>query len=164
LKPKLSSSITAIDPTGAALSHLHVAYSRDDSSDVQAQPHDRPRILLVEDDFLIAMEVEMALAQAGFFVVTASSAEEALSMGALHRPALAVMDIRLQGPRDGVDAALDLLREHGIRCIFATAHGDPDIGRRAQPASPLAWLQKPYTTMSLIEAIEKALRELKSVQ
>jgi FixJ family two-component response regulator len=85
-------------------------------------------------------------------------------MCALHRPALAVMDVRLHGARDGVDAALDLFREHGIRSIFATAHGDQETSRRARPASPLAWLQKPYTTTSLIEAIEKALGELKTVQ
>jgi two-component system, response regulator PdtaR len=162
-KPR-TSSVGSVDRSTSALARLHVAYSRDEASGVERQAQDRPRILVVEDDFLIAMEAEMALTQAGFAVVTASSAEEALSMGALHHPALAVMDIRLLGARDGVDAALDLLREHGIRSIFATAHRDPDISRRAQPASPLAWLQKPYTTKSLIEAIEKALRELKPVQ
>ena len=164
MKEKLGPSVSPIDRSAPPLNRLYVAYSRDDASDVQRQPQERPTILVVEDDFLIAMEVEMALAQAGFTVVTATSAEEALSMSALHHPALAVMDIRLHGPRDGVDAAIDLYREHGIRSIFASAHGDQEITRRVQPASPLAWLQKPYTTTSLIEAIDKALRELKPIQ
>src|SRR3954464_7576260 len=161
MKEKLAVPAAPIDHSAPALSRLNVAYSRADTSDVQPKPQQGPTILVVEDDFLIAMEVEMALTQAGFTVVTASSAEEALSMGALHRPALAVMDIRLHGTRDGVDAAIDLYREQGIRSIFASAHGDQEITRRVQPALPLAWLQKPYTTKSLIEAIEKALRELK---
>jgi len=59
-----------------------------------------------------------------------------------------------------VECALELHRLHGVRSIFATAHSDQDISRRAAPARPLGWLQKPYTMTSLIEAIDKALDEL----
>jgi DNA-binding NarL/FixJ family response regulator len=117
--------------------------------------------LLVEDDFLIAMQIEAAFAGAGLELAgTASTAEEAVAMAAVHRPVLAIMDVRLAGKRDGIDAACDLFREHGIRCIFATAHHDPDTSRRAAPAHPLGWLQKPYTMASLIEAVRAAFGEL----
>lgn len=135
--------------------------SRDDETGHARLGQRRGAILVVEDDFLIAMEVESALAGAGLEVSgTASSVDEALDLAELRRPTLAIMDVRLAGGRDGVECALELLRLHGVRSIFATAHSDQDISRRAAPARPLGWLQKPYTMTSLIEAIDKALDEL----
>jgi two-component system, response regulator PdtaR len=72
-----------------------------------------------------------------------------------------VMDIRLAGRRDGVDAAAELFRELGIRCIFATAHDDQRTRSRAEPFAPLGWLAKPYTMASLIDYVRRALREMK---
>jgi FixJ family two-component response regulator len=70
------------------------------------------------------------------------------------------MDIRLAGARDGVDAAVEIFRELGLRAVFATAHSDTAVRRRAEPASPLGWLQKPYTTLSLVEAVRRAVKDL----
>jgi DNA-binding NarL/FixJ family response regulator len=118
-------------------------------------------ILLVEDDYLIAMQVEIALSEAGFELAgIAASADEAIEIAVAHHPALAIMDIRLAGKRDGIDAALELFRNHDIRCIFATAHSDPDTSKRAEPAQPLGWLQKPYTMASLVDEVQRALEEL----
>lgn len=114
-------------------------------------------IMVVEDDFLIAMQMEDALTQAGFEVVLASSGEEALAIAGERKPALTVMDIRLPGTLDGVDAALALFRTHGLHSIFATAHSDPDIRARAAPAQPAGWLVKPYTMPSLLSAVRAAL-------
>jgi DNA-binding NarL/FixJ family response regulator len=70
------------------------------------------RILVVEDDFLIALQTEAALTEAGFSVVgIAATAEEAIALAREQRPFLAVMDIRLAGERDGIDAAGELFRE-----------------------------------------------------
>ena len=63
------------------------------------------------------------------------------------------MDIRLAGRRDGVEAALKLFRSFGIRSIFASAHADPDTLKRAAPASPIGWLQKPYPADVLLRLI-----------
>ena len=121
------------------------------------------RILVVEDDFLVAMQIEAALAEAGFAVAgTAASAEEAVALAGSHNPTLIVMDIRLAGTRDGVDAALEIHRALGLRCIFASAHTDSEMRRRAAPAEPLGWLQKPYSMFSLVEAIRSALRTLQA--
>jgi DNA-binding NarL/FixJ family response regulator len=112
------------------------------------------RILIVEDDFLIAMQAESALIDAGFIIIgIATTAEEALVVATEGRQDVVIMDIRLAGARDGVDAAGDLFRELGLRCIFATAHDDQNVRNRAQPYSPLGWLTKPYTMASLTSVV-----------
>jgi DNA-binding NarL/FixJ family response regulator len=116
------------------------------------------RLLIVEDDFLIAMEAEAALSEAGFSVLdVASTAEEAFALARQHQPEVVVMDIRLAGQRDGIDAAGDLYRELGLRCIFATAHDDQLTRARAEPYGPLGWLTKPYTMASLVRLVRAAL-------
>lgn len=109
------------------------------------------RILIVEDEFLIAMELEYRLMEAGIEVVgTAVTAEEAIAIAKSEKPDLAIMDIRLAGRRDGVDAAIELFSSYGIRSIFASAHADLDTRKRAAPASPIGWLQKPYPVEELL--------------
>jgi two-component system, response regulator PdtaR len=116
------------------------------------------RVLIVEDDFLIAMQTESALTDAGFHVVgIATTAEEAIELTREHRPQIAVMDIRLAGRRDGIEAAGELFRNFGVRCVFATAHDDQRTRERAQPFAPLGWLAKPYTMASLITLVRQAI-------
>lgn len=118
-----------------------------------------PCILLVEDDFLVGMEMETGLEAAGYEVAgVAATAEEAIALAAARRPALAVMDIRLAGDRDGVEAAVEIFRSFGIRSIFASAHGDAQVRARAEAARPLAWVAKPYRLETLLKAVEDALR------
>jgi len=120
------------------------------------------RLLIVEDDHLVAMEMESVLLGAGFEVTgIAATAEGALRQARSAKPDLALMDIRLAGARDGVDAALDLFRQMGVRCVFATAHHDKNTQLRAQPAQPLGWLSKPYQPGALLQAVRTALSVLK---
>jgi DNA-binding NarL/FixJ family response regulator len=115
-------------------------------------------VLIVEDDFLIGMQTENALMDAGIAVIgIASTAEEAVLLARQHKPVLAVMDIRLAGQRDGVEAAGELFRELGVRCIFATAHDDLRTRSRAEPFAPLGWLAKPYTMASLIALVRQSI-------
>jgi DNA-binding NarL/FixJ family response regulator len=138
-----------------------LVFARDDVSGSDKRPAEPARIVIVEDDFLVAAQMEAALADAGFAIAgIATSADEVLQLAASQRPALVVMEIRLDGPRDGIDAALELFRVHRIRCIFATAHHDQHARRRAKPAAPLGWLPKPYTMPSLVEMVRQALRQL----
>lgn len=120
------------------------------------------RVLIVEDDFLIAMQTEFALTSAGFEVVgPATTAEEAVALAGETQPTLAVMDIRLASARDGIDAARQLYEDFAIRCIFATAHDDAHTRRRAEPYAPLGWLPKPYTMASLVAVVAEALALLR---
>jgi DNA-binding NarL/FixJ family response regulator len=128
------------------------------------EPERKPgpvRVLVVEDDFLIAMQTEAALRDAGFHVIgPAATAEEAIVLATDERPLLAVMDVRLASRRDGIDAARELFRDLDIRCIFATAHDDARTRERAEPYAPLGWLPKPYTMASLVALVAEALSRL----
>ena len=112
------------------------------------------RILVVEDDYFIAADLEYRLTEAGFAVVgVAASADEAVALAESGTPRLAIMDIRLAGQRDGVDAAIELFDRLGVPSIFVTAHGDEQTRRRAARAKPLGWLQKPYAPDSLVRTV-----------
>jgi two-component system, response regulator PdtaR len=126
------------------------------------RPREPDSVLIIEDDLLIASQIEATLTEAGFDVVgVATNGEEALELAAAHPPDLAITDLRLAGDGDGVDVALSLFRSHGIRCIFASAYTDDEAQQRAEPAAPLAWLQKPYSMASLTAAVRRALHELR---
>jgi len=125
-----------------------------------ATSHPAPRILVVEDDYFVAIDLEDGLREAGMQVLgPVSTAEAALALAHAERPILAVMDIRLAGQKDGIEAALELYRELGIRCIFASAHVEPPYRQRAAAAAPLGWVQKPYTIGTVVAAVKKALPE-----
>ena len=125
------------------------------------RPTDSPCILLVEDDFLVGLEVEAGLEEAGYEVAgVATTAEEALELAESRRPALVVMDIRLASERDGIDAALEIFRTLGIRSLFASAHVDAQVRARAEAARPLGWVAKPYRVETLLAAVGEALNEV----
>jgi two-component system, response regulator PdtaR len=125
-------------------------FAANDAGGSCIQTANLPRLLIVEDDLLIASQMEFALNEAGFEVLAVlTTGEEALQIAGTVHPDLAVMDIRLAGERDGVDTAIELFRSYGIRCIFASAYSDQEARRRAEIACPLGWLQKPYTMQAL---------------
>lgn len=134
-----------------------------DRNAFSSESNDAPRILIVEDEFIVSLEMETALAEAGFAVVgVANTADQAVQYAASERPDLVVMDIRLIGQRDGIDAAIEICRSTGIRCVFATAHRDAQTLARAEAASPLGWITKPYTRDMLVETVKRALLKLRS--
>ena len=149
------------EPLAAPWQWPQLAFAREDSRGADEQTEGQTRILVVEDDFLIATEMETALYEAGFDVAgVAASADEAVELAEAQNPALAVIDVRLGGERDGIDAAVEIFRKLRIRCIFATAYYDQHSVERARPAMPLGWLQKPYSKASLVNAVRRALKEL----
>lgn len=117
----------------------------------------RGRVLVVEDDYFVALTIEDILDKAGYAVLgPVPTAEEAISLAVEERPVLVLMDIRLAGEMDGVDAAIELAAQ-GIRCIFVTAHSDPGTKQRGEKASPYGWVEKPFSTAQLLNAISAAL-------
>lgn len=116
------------------------------------------RVLIVEDEYFVALEAEQCLEEAGFTVVgVADTAELALELARSEQPEIVVMDIRLSGTRDGVDAAIELRSQLDVPCIFATAHADAGTRKRAEKARACGWLQKPYSSNALIEVLNRAL-------
>lgn len=149
-------------PLGPSYWRRHVALAPYDRAESGIRAEQGSRILIVEDDLLVATEIEATLRDAGFEIAgIASTGEEALQLTQAELPTLAVMDIRIAGDRDGIDTALELFHSHGIRSIFASAHSDADSRRRAESAAPLGWLQKPYTMASLTAMVRAAVRELR---
>lgn len=119
------------------------------------------RVLIVEDDWPIATEIEAALLDAGYVVAgVAASAEEAIRQAEQSKPHVATMDVRLRGELDGVSAARELYRLFGLRCLFVSAYVDEPAKLRAAEASPLGWLQKPFVSADIVLAMRAALRRL----
>jgi DNA-binding NarL/FixJ family response regulator len=111
----------------------------------------------VEDDFFVATALENDLQEAGYEVVgTAATAEEAIKMAAERAPDLAIMDIRLAGSKDGIEAAIEILSLYRVPSIFATAHGDVETRSRAEKARPLGWVNKPYSVDVVLAVIRSA--------
>jgi len=115
-------------------------------------------VLVVEDNWLVALETESSLQDAGYNVLNiAVSAEEAVEMCREQRPDFILMDIRLAGERDGIDAAIEARQRFDIPAIFLSAHDDPTLSRRAEPARPLGWLTKPITPDQLSRRLDRLL-------
>ena len=114
------------------------------------------RVLIVEDEFYIALNVEASLTALGHSAVgIAVSGDEAVMLAERERPDVILMDIRLLGPRDGIDAAAEILSRFGIRSIFLTANSDPGTRGRAAAVNPIGFLEKPLTRKRLEAALSR---------
>jgi AmiR/NasT family two-component response regulator len=116
------------------------------------------RILVVEDESLVAMDLKRRLQRWGHEVLgPVATAEEALRIATAESPDLVLLDIRLQGEPDGTVVA-KLLRERGDPAIvFLTANSDDDTLARAKASEPHAFLLKPFRDRDLQIALEMAL-------
>jgi two-component system, response regulator PdtaR len=115
------------------------------------------RIGVVEDDVFIRLDIVTHLKSAGHNVVgTADSATGAVQMVGKETPDIVLMDVRLLGERDGIDAALEIWDRYGVRCLLVSANLDAATRAKAAPANPLGFLEKPYTPSGLLEAVASA--------
>jgi CheY-like chemotaxis protein len=119
----------------------------------------RPRVLVVEDQVLIALALSADLAGMGCDVVgRAASGEAAVEMARRLTPDTVVMDIHLVGRMDGIEAARIIKAESAPRLIFVTAYAEgPDRGRM-ESLKPVAILAKPYHPSELNLAINVSAR------
>lgn len=125
--------------------------------------HHPPHILIVEDQYFVAIDSEMHLKSAGFESSgLATTAAMAIDMATRNKPDLILMDIRLASRSDGVETAIEIYERLGIRCIFASGHADAKVRKDAQRAHPISWLDKPYTGEQLVAAVKSGLREVEN--
>ena len=104
------------------------------------------RILIAEDEFFISLDTKALLQHLGHIVVAiAVSADEAVRVAEKERPDVVLMDIRLIGARDGIDAAAEIHRRFSIPSIFVTANTDVATRTRAHALAPIGFLEKPLT-------------------
>ena len=118
----------------------------------------RDRILIVEDERIISLDLNRRLARAGYQVVdTVSTGPEAIETAERLRPDLILMDVRLGGDMDGVDAATEIRRRISIPVIFLTAYADEETIQRAKAAEPFGYVLKPFKERELYTTIDIAL-------
>jgi PAS domain S-box-containing protein len=115
-------------------------------------------IMVVEDEIVVAMEIEEKLKSIGYDVVAiCSSGEDAVSEIADRRPDLVLMDIRLDGELDGIQTAELIRRQHDVPVIYLTAYADDTTLNRAKLTEPFGYLVKPFSETELRTTIEVAL-------
>jgi CheY-like chemotaxis protein len=114
-------------------------------------------ILIVEDESLIASYIEEVLGESGLRIAgVAASGPEALSLAAENPPSLALVDIRLTGPIDGIELACLLRQKFGVPSIFLSGLIDAATTERARAAQPLGFLPKPFRPSQVFNAIQRA--------
>jgi DNA-binding NarL/FixJ family response regulator len=114
-------------------------------------------VLVVEDEFLIAQGICMQVEDIGLPVCgTAATADDAVAAALEHRPMIVLMDVRLQGLGDGVDAALAIHEHVGSKVIFVTGSREPATLDRIGMDHPAGVLFKPVSDRQLRTAIEAA--------
>lgn len=119
---------------------------------------EQTRILIVEDEAIIAMDLQETLAEAGYVVIaTVASGEEALTLCAKEIPDLVLMDVHLQGQLTGIETAQQLRENYAIPSVLLTAHYDPQTLAASQQAGVFAYLIKPYDQRELCATLTTAL-------
>jgi PAS domain S-box-containing protein len=119
----------------------------------------QPKILIVEDETIVAMDLAVTLRRLGYDVGgMVGTGAAAIETARAIKPDLILMDIRLRGPIDGIEAASVIRSEHDTPIVFLTAHADADTVERSKAASPHGYLVKPFDERALHRAVEIALR------
>jgi len=115
-------------------------------------------ILIVEDERIVARDLQVMLQQLGYSVpaIVATGADAIAKVAAL-RPDLVLMDIRLQGAIDGIEAATAILTQLDVPVIYLTAFTDEATRQRARQTAPYGYLVKPFDERTVQTTIEMAL-------
>jgi DNA-binding NarL/FixJ family response regulator len=116
------------------------------------------RVLIVEDEGLLAFVLADIVAGLGCEVVgVAASADQAVEAAEVLGPDVVLMDVNLDGPRDGIYAAVAIRQRLDARVIFVTASQDPATTERMLATRPEGILRKPYSSEQIADALEGAL-------
>jgi CheY-like chemotaxis protein len=117
-----------------------------------------PRALIVEDETLIAEELKERLSRLGFSVIAAvDTADEGIAIATSQHPDLVLMDIRLKGDKDGIQAATEIRRQIDVPIIYLTAYSDRHTVERAKASEHDAFILKPFQKRELQSTIEVAM-------
>ncbi len=118
----------------------------------------KKRILIVEDESIVRLDLESQLRRLGHAVVgSAVSGPEAVAKAAELKPDLVLMDVQLEGPMDGIEAAGQIRAAHGVPVVYLTAHAGMLSKQEQTPSAPC--VLKPFRTAELQSAILKALTD-----
>ncbi len=116
------------------------------------------RILIVEDEAIIGMELQARLIRQGYDVpLVVDTGIKAINKAGELQPDLILMDIFLKGDMDGIEAAEKIHQKHAVPIVFLTANTDKQTFERAKLSAPLGYIQKPFQENVLFSTIEIAL-------
>lgn len=125
--------------------------------------HHKERILIVEDDMIIAANISLQLTTLGYEVTGIESrGEEAVSHAIRNHPDIVLMDIQLKGILSGIETARQIKNERDIPIVYLTANNDDATFERARDTNPHAFLAKPYSTLTLRRTLELVSTQLRA--
>ncbi len=126
------------------------------------------RVMIVEDEIVVAMELEEKLRSMGYTITAiVSSGEAAVERAEETMPDLVLMDIRLHGDIDGIQAAEAIVNRQDIPVVFLTAYADDSTLQRAKRVHPFGYLIKPFSEAELRTTIEISMakhHQFKSIE
>ena len=126
----------------------------------RAAAAEAPRILIVEDERIVAMDLAGTLTDLGYAIVgMATRGEDAIEQAQRLNPNLILMDVRLGGKMDGIQAAQSIRETRDVPVVYLTAHSDNETLRRAADTSASGYLVKPFKSPELRCVIEIALHK-----
>ncbi len=115
-------------------------------------------ILVVEDEAIVAKDIQNSLKKLGYNVPSMeNTGEDAIESAGKYRPDLVLMDIMLKGQISGIDAAEQIKRRYEIPVIFLTAYADESTLSKAKVTEPYGYIIKPFKEIDLHTSIEMAL-------
>ena len=115
------------------------------------------KILVVEDDFITAMEIKRLLESYGYYCYSASSSDDAFKKAVETLPDLILMDVKIRGEDDGIETTKKIKKLIDVPVIYLTAYTDQDLIESIKLTRPSACILKPFETKELISNIEIAL-------
>lgn len=119
-----------------------------------------PSILIVEDEALIAVEIESTLRKLGYRIAgKARNGDKALDLFATAQPDLALLDIDIKGSRNGIDLARVIRTNYNFPFVFLTAFSDRDTLSKLKDTMPYGYIVKPFNRGELLSTIELALHK-----
>jgi PAS domain S-box-containing protein len=120
----------------------------------------RGKLLIVEDEPIVALDLKQEVEQLGCEVIgVAESADEALVAAGVHRPDLALMDVRIVGSVDGIQTAGLLRAAYRVPVVFLTSYSDETTIARAAREMPYGYLTKPFQSGELKATLQVALHK-----
>ena len=115
-------------------------------------------ILIVEDESIVAKDIQTSLKKLGYNVVgTCSSGTDAINAAEEHKPDMVLMDIMLKGDMSGIEAANKIKELLNIPVIYLTAYADESTLNKAKVTEPYGYIIKPFKEIDLHTSIEMAL-------
>jgi CheY-like chemotaxis protein len=118
-----------------------------------------PRVLILEDEKVVARDLQTILGAIGYETSMAGSGEEALEVAERDQPDLALVDIHLAGTLDGIETAQRLRQRMDLAVVYLTAYADEQTLDRAKATEPCGYLVKPFDENTLRATLRMAVHK-----